>query len=293
MNESTTATIQSVPAVLQKKSAWRPARRQRSQFRLADIWKAPLTDLPIRDEILYQYLPLSQEMEVLEIGPGTGFTAFCLARLVKKLTIVDVAAGNIARLQKVLSNPNVELIAADVCAPGLAKMLKRKFDVVEAVEVLEFLPDPAVALQNMGAVLRDGGRLFLQFPNYTPAKSRGVTYFERWTDLHNLLQAAGFKNCEVYALRLRPYAELLYRNLHEKPLSFYRWLRRNERPDRPQTFENVWTFQHGARLERYRIVLHFAWMMLMGACRWGGDCFTRTPVGEDIMDKNLLIVAQR
>jgi hypothetical protein len=143
----------------------------------------------------------------------------------------------------------------------------------------------------MGAVLRHGGWLFLQFPNYRPPRSHGVTYFERWTDLHNLLRAAGFKNCEVYSLRLRPYSEFLFRNLHEKPLNFYRWLRRNERPNRPQTFDNVWTFQHGARLEKYRCVLHLAWMMLMGAFRWGGDCFARTPVAENIMDKNLLIIA--
>jgi SAM-dependent methyltransferase len=292
MNDSSTM-LQSAAVASHQDLAWLPAKRQRSPFRLSDIWRAPLTDLPIRDEILYQYLPLSQEMEVLEIGPGTGFTAFCLARLVKRLTIVDVAAVNIERLQKALSIPNVELVAADVCAPGLATMLRRKFDVVEAVEVLEFLPDPAIALQNMGATLRHGGRLFLQFPNYRPPRSHGVTYFERWADLHNLLQAAGFKNCEVYSLRLRPYSEFLFRNLHEKPLNFYRWLRRNERPNRPQTFENVWTFQHGARLEKYRCVLHLAWMMLMGACRWGGDCFTRTPVAEDIMDKNLLIIAER
>ena len=284
--------VQTGPAI-QHRLAWPASGRQRRASLLSDIWKAPLSDLPIRDEILYQYLPLSPEMEVLEVGPGTGFTAYRLARLVKSLTIVDVAAPNIARLGKSLTKPNVNLVCADLCAPGLAPVLRRQFDVLEAIEVFEFLPEPGIALQNMAAVLRPGGRLFLQFPNYRPPKSHGVTYFERWGDLHNLLRGAGFKNCEVYSLRLRPYASFLFRTFHEKPLTFYRWLRRKERPNRPQTFQEVWTFQQGARLERYRWALHAVWTMLMGACRLGGDCFVRTPAGEDIMDQNLLVLAER
>jgi SAM-dependent methyltransferase len=285
--------LQTAGSMIQERLAWPAAGRQRRASRFSDIWKAPLSDLPIRDEILYQYLPLSPEMEVLEVGPGTGFTAYRLARLVRNLTIVDVAAPNITRLRRSLNMPNVELVCADLCVPGLAPLLRRQFDVVEAIEVLEFLPDPRIALQNMGAVLRPGGRLFLQFPNYRPPRSHGVTYFERWLDLHNLLRDAGFKHCEVYGLRLRPYAAFLFQNLHERPLNFYRWLRRKERPNRPQTFQEVWTFQQGVRLERYRWALHAVWAMLMGACRLGGDCFTRTPAGEDIMNRNLLVVAER
>lgn len=288
-----TAGVETVGSGIQQGLAWPAVGRQRRASRFSDIWKAPFSDLPIRDEILYQYLPLSSEMEVLEVGPGTGFTAYRLARLVKSLTIVDVAAPNIARLRNSLSMPNVELACADLCAPGLSSLLRRQFDVVEAIEVLEFLPDPGIALQNMGAVLRPGGRLFLQFPNYRPPRSHGVTYFERWVDLHNLLRDAGFKHCEVYWLRLRPYAAFLFQNLHERPLNFYRWLRRKERPNRPQTFQEVWTFQQGVRLERYRWALHAVWAVLMGACRLGGDCFTRMPAGEDIMNRNLLVVAQR
>ncbi len=285
--------LQTAGSVIQQRLPLPAAGRQRRASRFSDIWKAPLSDLPIRDEILYQYLPLSPELEVLEVGPGTGFTAYRLARLVKSLTILDVAAPNIARLRRSLTLPNVELVCADLCAPGLAPVLKRQFDVVEAIEVLEFLPDPGIALKNMAAVLRPGGRLFLQFPNYAPPRNHGVTYFERWVDLHNLLRDAGFNHCEVYSLRLRPFAEFLFQNLHERPLNFYRRLRRDERPNRPQTFQDVWTFQQGARLERYRWALHAVWTMLMGACRLGGDCFTRRPAGEDIMNRNLLVIAER
>ena len=288
------ALLESAESLSSQRSGSPAVVGQRPSSRWSDIWKAPLTDFPIRDELLFQYLPLWASMDVLEVGPGTGFTAFRLARMVKRMTIVDVAAGNIARLRNALAAvPNVDFLCADLCQPGLAANLNRQFDVVEAIEVFEFLPDPAIALQNMGAVLRPGGRLFLQFPNYRPPRSHGVTYFERWSDLHNSLQAAGFKNCQVYSLKLRPLADFLFRNLHERPLGFYRWVRRKERANRPQTFENVWTYRHGNRLQKYKSVIYVVWMVLMAACRVGGDCFMRTPLRDEIMDHNLLVVAER
>src|SRR5258708_36464084 len=89
-----------------------PARRgveivttwQRPAFRPSDIFKAPLHDFPIRDEILYQYLPLSPDMDVLEVGPGSGVTAFRVARRLRSLTLLDIAAANIAHLRGTLGD---------------------------------------------------------------------------------------------------------------------------------------------------------------------------------------------
>jgi SAM-dependent methyltransferase len=267
---------------------------RRPMFQFSDIWRAPLTDLPIRDEILYQYLPLSPEMHLLEIGPGSGFTAFRLSRQIKSLMAVDVAKENVVSLEATLAPfANVKLECADVCLPGLAEAVGHSFDVVEAIEVFEFLPNPKTALQNMASVLRPGGRLFLQFPNYRPPKNHGVTYFDRREELDNLLRASGFKQWEVFSLHLRPYAQMLFDNFHERPLKFYRWLRRKERPNRPQTFQNVWAFRHKSQLERYKFLIHIVWLALIAAIRLPGDCFTREQLGKEIMDHNLLVIAER
>lgn len=148
---------------------------RRLSWRLSDIWAAPLSDLPIRDEVIDQYIPLSPQMELLEVGPGCGFETFRLARSVKQLTVLDVAAGNIARLKKIFAaRKNVSLVCADVCCPNLGSEIATRFDAIVAIEVFEYLADPAAALSNLAQMLRPGGALYLQFPNYP---GRPGTYF--------------------------------------------------------------------------------------------------------------------
>jgi SAM-dependent methyltransferase len=269
-------------------------RRARPANRLSDLWKAPLHNFPIRDEVLYQYLPLTPDMEVLEIGPGSGFTAFRCARQVRRLTVLDVAPGNLARLQTQLeSTPNLQFVCADVCKSQLAQSLTDRFDAIYAIEVLELVPDAAAALANMAALLRPGGQALIQFPNYPPPKNPGVTYFKTRAELDRALAEAGFSRWSVYSLRLRPHAQTLYNAFHERPLAWYRRLRRPVGQHRALAYDQTWVFQGGHRLEPYKPLLHAAWMALSAAMRLGGDCFERTLLGDDILNRNLLLLAVR
>src|SRR5271168_621704 len=118
----------------QERELRRNTRMARPPAYISDIWRAPLTDLPIRDEILFQYLPLPESAEVLEIGPGSGFTAFRFSRLVKQLVIVDIAVENIERLRLSLKPvSNLDFTCWDISVPGLAEKLGRQFDVVESI----------------------------------------------------------------------------------------------------------------------------------------------------------------
>jgi SAM-dependent methyltransferase len=269
-------------------------KRTRPPLPLSDLWHAPLHDFPIRDEALYQYLPLASDMDVLEIGPGSGITAFRLARQLRRLTLLDVAPANIARLRTTLGgDSSFRFICADICKPGLASLVGEQFDVVYGLEVFEFLPDPRMCLHNIGALLRPGGRLLLLFPNYPPPRSPGVTYFPNRSELDELLREAGFANWRVYAVRLRPHAHALYEYLHERPLRVYRELRSGGVPSRPQIYDETWTFRHRQRVEPFKVALHAGWRVLAAAMRLGGDCFERTPLENDILNRNLLLMAER
>lgn len=271
-----------------------PSPNARPSARLSDLWKAPLHDFPIRDEILYQYLPLRRDMDVLEIGPGSGVTAFRWARRVNRLTLLDVAPGNLSKLQAALGNtPNLKFACADICKPDLAGSFTDRFDALYTIEVLEFVPDAGAALVNMAALLRPGGQALIQFPNYPPPRNPGISYFRTRAELDHALKESAFTRWSLYSLRLTPYAQALFNAFHERPLALYRRRRPREGQQHPLIYDQTWAFQGGHRLEPYKPLLHVAWMALSAAMRLGGNVFERTLLGDEILNNNLLLLASR
>jgi SAM-dependent methyltransferase len=267
--------------------------KQRPPFRWADIWRAPLHDLPMRDEIIFQYLPLASDMSVLEVGPGVGFTAFRLAPRVRHITLLDIASESILQLRKNLASvPNLRAVCADACAPELASTVGGPFDVVLSLDMFQFVNNPQACLRNFASVLAPGGRLLLQWPNYPLQKTKAVTYIRRRQELDEMVHRAGFEQWTVHALCLRPYAGVLYREFHERPLALYRRLRSTTGVDAPQNFDQTWTFRRGQTLQRCKWLLHLSWAGLLSAMRLGGDCFQCHPL-KDGLDGNLLLLAQR
>jgi SAM-dependent methyltransferase len=250
--------------------------------------------LPIRDEIIYSYFPAAKDMEVLEIGPGSGFSALRFSRLLKHLTVAEVGRDSVAALRPVFAPvPNIDLIEADICDPLTGEREGRNFDAVEAVEVFEFLPDPRTALRNMAKLLRPGGLLFLQFPNYAPPKNPGVTFVESRAELDSMLHNAGFCRHKIFAIQLRSWAGLWYRVLHEIPLQVFRALRQGTGTEKPQVYHQTWAFRERHCLRNWKVILHLYWDIVMAILRLGGDCFRRIELHQQIANKNLLVMAWR
>jgi hypothetical protein len=53
------------------------------------------------------------------------------------------------------------------------------------------------------------------------------------------------------------------------------------------------SFRHRRQLQKYSYLLNGAWAALSAGIRLGGDCFRLTPVGENILNRNLLVTARR
>ncbi len=262
--------------------------------RWTDIFDAPLHDYPIRDEILFQFMPLLPGCDVLEVGPGTGFTAFRLSRHVREITLLDVAPLAVEELRQTLGHlPNVRFVCADVTAPDLATEFEGKFDAVFGLDMFEYVKDPAACLRNLVSVLRQGGELLLTFPNVPPPAGDGVTWFTDLGPLEAMLADAGFSRWQIFAVRPRPFAAGVYTVLHEWPLRAYRRLRAGDKQARPQIYQATWAFQHRQRLLRFKAGLHLLWLVLGWLMRLGGDIFAAEAVPERPLGCQLVVRAIR
>jgi SAM-dependent methyltransferase len=268
-------------------------RNARPGFRWNDVVASPLHDFPIRDEILFQCMPPTPRSDVLEVGPGAGFTAFRLARRVRHITLVDVAPRAVEELRRALGHvPNLEVVCADLTAPDLAVRLERRFDAAFGLDSFEYMKDPAACLRNLASVLRPGGALFLTFPNTPPPAGDGVTWFTDLNVLETMLEQAGFTSWRIEAVRPRRFAAATYALLHEWPLRVFRRLRPGDRAARPQVYEATWAFEHRRPLVKLKIALHLYWLVVDGVMRLGGKVFHVERVGDQPLGRQLVVRAR-
>lgn len=272
------------------------SRSIRSHIRsdISSVCKAPLHDFPVRDEILLQFLPITHDMDVMEIGPGSGFTAYWLSHLVRRLTLVDVSSSTIQALREESHfSTGVDFVQWDLARPGLADALVQRYDAVFGLDIFEYVSDAATGFRNLASVLRPGGTLLISFPNTPPPEGDGVTYFTDAASLERLLKQSGFTGIEIFTVHLRNWPRWIYTILHEWPIELVRYLRTPGKSPRPQTYDDTWMFRSGKRLARLKVPLNVAWSILGWTLRLDGDVFAENPHALGIVNRQLVIRAQR
>jgi SAM-dependent methyltransferase len=240
--------------------------------RLRDLAAAPIHNLAVRDHILFQFCPWRRDMNVMEIGPGSGYTAYRLAPIVKQMTLVDTARSQVAHLrQQFAGTPNCRVELADLASAEWPRSLQG-YDLVFGLDVFEYVRDPENGLRNAFSALRSGGMLFLSFPNYPASRGDGVTRFATRDLLDEMLQAAGFASWEIFAVDLRPWPRSLFLALHQRPLKLWQRVRRHGR-ERPQTYDGTWTFRNRSRITIVKVLLHALWLAQEKIMQAGGPMF--------------------
>jgi len=253
----------------------------------------PVHDFPIRDEILFQYAPAVSGGKYLEIGAGSGYTAYCLAPQASRLTIADFAEVTLSDLRGKLGTiPNVVFARADLSQPNLLDIVGGDFDLMYGLDMFEYVPDVACGFRNIASVLRPGGAMFLTFPNQPPPKGDGVTWFPTLEGLEKKLRQAGFARWEIFTVRQSAYAAAVYTLFHEWPLFLYRRLRGSRvQADLPQTYEETWAFQNRGKLQALKHFIHFYWAFLNAVLKIGGRVFRDSPAKQDLLGHQLVIRA--
>ena len=126
-----------------------------------DYWgKDLITPAEIRRNQFIQHLcPIKKGQKVLDIGSGRGWFSLHCANMEAEVTAIDLSEENLNRIKNI--DPRIKTIYGDACSINLPE---KSFDLIVALEVLEHLVDPALAIDNWKKMLKTGGIFFVTVP---------------------------------------------------------------------------------------------------------------------------------
>ena len=123
------------------------------------IWSIKKYYLPL----ISRFIP--ENMEILELGCGTGKYTSIFKKIAKRIHGVDIAPKMIEIAKQ--RNPDVEFTVGD--CETLENFREEEFDVVAAVNVFSYFPNKKKALQSIYRILRTDGIFFdLDMNGYSP-----------------------------------------------------------------------------------------------------------------------------
>ncbi len=120
---------------------------------------------PVADEAVYQRKLemtrscLRPDMELLEIGCGTGSTAIVHAPHVRHILATDISANMLAIAREKAQSEGIENISFQCAAIDSLQIENASIDAVLALSILHLLPDWRTALASVYDMLRPGGLL--------------------------------------------------------------------------------------------------------------------------------------
>jgi len=156
-----------------------------------DRWADRYSKRPIADPDSYERkLSVTRsyfrpDMEVLELGCGTGSTALLHAPHVKRITATDISAKMIEIARAKAAAEGVSNVAFEQASVDSLARSPTRYDVVLALSVLHLMEDRAPVIDNVHRLLKPGG----VFVTSTPCLAETMKIFKyigplgRWLGL--------------------------------------------------------------------------------------------------------------
>lgn len=129
----------------------------------------PLHDLnPVRSEWVAAQMTLDGA-RVADVGCGGGLLSESLARAGAEVVGIDMGEAVIDVATLHLHESGLDVDYRVQSSAELAAAEAERFDAVCCMELIEHVPDPMALVDDLAAMLKPGGRLFMSTLNRTPA----------------------------------------------------------------------------------------------------------------------------
>jgi 2-polyprenyl-3-methyl-5-hydroxy-6-metoxy-1,4-benzoquinol methylase len=157
-----------------------------------------LAELDRYNHWIYEQIKEELGQRILEVGSGTGNITQFLCAGGSHVMATDIVPSYRNKLQKLfVEKPNVEVDIFDLSAHAPEKLIKRLFDTVVCLNVLEHIEDDIFALEQIREVLTPGGKLALLVPAHRILYGKfdhAVGHYRRYekSELRTKLIQAGF-----------------------------------------------------------------------------------------------------
>jgi len=164
---STTPKQNTSPPLSQNSDAAEIAKFEAAAHRFWDVdgeFKALHKLNPVRARYVQERVDL-RGASVLDVGCGGGLLAESLARAGANVTGIDLAPTMIETARLHALDKGLVIDYQVEPAERLAATKAGKFDVLTCMEMLEHVPDPAVTIGVLGALVRPGGSVFISTIN--------------------------------------------------------------------------------------------------------------------------------
>ena len=168
----------------------------------AGDWDASQMRLQLSSAIgasILKHIPLSDAMDVMDFGAGTGLLTSHIVPRVRQVAAVDTSASMLERL---VAKPEFNGKVSAICRDITELPLDSRFDLVISAMAMHHVEDTRKLLATFAEHLNPGGRIALadldkEDGTFHPADAEGVYHhgFDR-DELQAIIEASGFQDIQ-------------------------------------------------------------------------------------------------